>query len=531
MSRSLHKLRLFGIKLDLEHDEDALHRVVARVLKTAPDAIHELNLVRRSFDARGRRPRFVHIVDVAAELRRPPRLKTGRIEETPPPLPLRNARVTRQERIAVVGAGPAGLFAALTLAQAGLKPILIDRGKPVETRGKDVGALMNRAILDPESNLCFGEGGAGTWSDGKLTTRISAPQVRHVLNSLHAFGAPERILTEGKPHLGTDKLVKILKACRKHLIDLGVEVRYSTRVDALDITADGTLRALILSDGERVDIDRCVLAVGHSARALYQRLVEYRVTLTPKPFAVGFRVEHPQALINTIQYGEYAEHPAVPTADYRLTARAGDRGVYSFCMCPGGQLMPTTTHPEEICVNGMSNASRSGRYANAALVVSVTPEDYGKLHAGPLAGAAFQTAAERAAATLGGGGFLAPAQTVPDFLAGKASTQLRRTTYRPGVTPSKLDSLYPSFIIDALKSALYDFDRRMPGFLTEDAVLHGVETRTSAPVQITRGEDLQSVNVQGLYPAGEGAGYAGGIVSAAVDGIRVADRIVRELSE
>jgi uncharacterized protein len=524
--------RVEGVKLGLEQEEspEALVKAVARALGTSAEAVGEVAVIKRSFDARKHTAGFVYLLDAQVwGAVRPRGVKVGEVPEVavaPPPKRLRDPGA----RVAVVGAGPAGLFAALALARAGLKPILLDRGKAVEGRGKDVGALINRAVLDPESNLCFGEGGAGTWSDGKLTTRIGAGGAREVLEILHEMGAPARILTDGKPHLGTDRLVKILRALRAALIDAGAEVLFSARVDGIDMEG-GQVKGLRLSDGAKVAADRVVLAVGHSSGEMYEHLLASGVQLEAKPMAMGFRVEHPQALINQIQYGSFAEHPSVPTADYRLTAQHGARGIYSFCMCPGGQIMPTATRPDTVIVNGMSNASRSGRWANAALVVTVSPEDYARYGDGPLAGARMQLAIEQAAATLGGGQFRAPAQSVPDFLAGRASTDLRKTSYRPGVTPSDLRDLFPAPITDALRVALRDFERRMPGFITADAILHGVETRTSAPVRILRGDDLQSVSVKGLYPAGEGAGYAGGIVSAAVDGLKVARRILDELSE
>lgn len=534
------RLRIDQVFIDLEADpERELIAAAARRLGTTAAAIRELTPVRRAFDARQRRPRFVYTVDATVD--GSARLRNAeRFAAPPAPFALPEHRVRRQERIVIVGAGPAGLFAALTLARAGLKPILLDRGRVVERRAKDVGALVNRGLLDEDSNICYGEGGAGTWSDGKLVTRIGSAEVRSVLETLHAFGAPDRILLDAKPHLGTDKLVKIIRRFREVLLSHEAELRFETRAEEL-VLRDGAVRGVRTQHGETIDCDRLLLAVGHSARALYRSLLTQGVALEAKPFAVGYRVEHPQALINEIQYKGFATHPRVPTADYRLTAQVGEgeagRGVYSFCMCPGGVIMPTATRSDEVVVNGMSNASRSGRWANAALVVTVSPRDFAGDGDAVLAGADFQRAAEQRAFTLGGGGFRAPAQRVTDFLARRPSPELRKTTYGPGVAPARLDlgsdegGIFSASIIEALQGGLRAFERRMRGFISDDAVLHAVETRTSAPVRLPRGEDFQSVNVRGLYPLGEGAGYAGGIVSAAVDGIRAADRIARELSE
>ena len=530
--------RVSQLTLDLEQDEDdALLPSVAKRMRVSERDITSVAVVKRAFDARGRSPRFVYTLDVtlSRKARRAPRTQRGRVEPAPRRARMEPITVHRKEPVAIVGAGPAGLFAALTLAQGGLQPILIDRGKPVEARAKDIGALINRAVLNPDSNICYGEGGAGTWSDGKLTTRIGAAEIRYVLETFTEFGAPERILVDGKPHLGTDKLVKLLKSFRAALLGLDVDIRFDTCVEDL-LVEGGHVVGLRLRGGETLKVPRIVFAVGHSARTLYRALHAQGIPIVAKSLAVGFRVEHPQAFVNEVQYGEFAEHPKVPTADYRLAAKADHdtRGVYSFCMCPGGQIMPTATHEDEVVTNGMSYAARQGRWANAALVVTVTPDDFAPWAQhpdDPLAGVAFQEAAERAAATLGGGAFKAPAQRVTDFLQGVPSTELRKTTYRPGVTPTDLAGLYPEAITASLKEALHDFEGSMPGFIMDDAILHAVETRTSAPLRIVRGDDMQSVGCRGLYPSGEGAGYAGGIVSAAVDGIRVARQILRELSE
>ena len=526
--------------------DDDLEVVLERACGLAgitPSAVRQWSLVRRSIDARGQRePRFVLSVrlDVAAgTITSVP--EGGRVGRFTPPerAPVRTLRAT-QARPVIVGYGPCGLFAALHLALAGLRPIVIERGRPVETRAKDVARLFGRGEIDEDSNLCFGEGGAGTWSDGKLYTRVSSPWIDHILRQLVSFGAPERILVDARPHLGTDRLVRILKAGRAALLELGGEILFETAVERLETDRHGAVTGVRLRDGERVDATHVILALGHSARDLYERLAHDGVLMTPKAFAVGFRVEHPQALIDEIQYGRWAQHSALPAAYYELTAnlthQGQQRGIYSFCMCPGGSVVATPTREGEVCVNGMSHAARSGRYANSALVVTVAPSDCAG-HArgdGPvealLAGMRFQQDVEAQAWTLGGGGFVAPAQRLVDYVGGRPSRDVRRTTYKRGVTAAPLRGLYPEAVTDSLSEAARLFDRRMRGFMSDDAVLIGVETRTSAPVTIVRDrETLQSPSHPGLYPAGEGAGYSGGIMSAAIDGLRVAERLLASL--
>ncbi|MGM0557508.1 MAG: FAD-dependent protein [Myxococcota bacterium] len=543
------RFRVNNLTLHLDEDESVLRQRAADTMGVPADDFQDFAIIKRSLDAR-HKPRYQYNVEVEIDAGKAlERLAEHHsIQQAPDPGEDRPREfdVRKKERVAVIGAGPSGLFCAHRLAEHGLEPILIDRGQPVEVRGRQVSRLMHKGELDPDSNICFGEGGAGTWSDGKLYTRVSDVRVKHILETIVELGGPSDILVSNKPHLGTDRLVALCKAFRERLTDLGASVRFGCFVDdfTIDRTAGGNkVTQVVLRDGERIDVDRVVCAVGHSAREMYRWYAENDVALARKPFAVGFRVEHRQKLINEIQYGRWADEESLPTADYRLTANLGEgpdrRGVYSFCMCPGGQVVPSPTQEGGICVNGMSHASRRGHFANSALVVTVEPEDFGEFGAIPtledydglLAGMAFQREAERRAYEQGGGGFIAPAQRLTDFYDGEQTTELRETSYKPGIAPGDLSACYPEFVIDSLREALDSFEHSMRGFLTDDAILIGVETRTSAPVQVLRdGETLQSVSLEGFYPAGEGAGYGGGIVSAALDGIRIAERILEELS-
>ncbi|XVE63494.1 hypothetical protein DITRI_Ditri07aG0024800 [Diplodiscus trichospermus] len=455
----------------------------------------------------------------------------------------------RKPKIAVVGSGPSGLFASLVLAEFGADVTLIERGQAVERRGRDIGALVVRRILESESNFCFGEGGAGTWSDGKLVTRIGRNSncVLAIMNTLVQFGAPKNILIDGKPHLGTDRLVPLVRNFRQHLQLLGVDIKFGTRVDDLLVqnervvgvqVSDSTNK--LQSDCKKLEFDAVILAVGHSARDIYQMLLSHNVDLVPKDFSVGLRVEHPQQLINSIQYSGLANEVCsgrgkVPVADYKVVQYVSDededspfklestsRSCYSFCMCPGGQVVLTSTNPSEICINGMSFSRRASRWANAALVVTVSKRDFDMLNFhGPLAGVEFQREFERRAAIMGGGNFLVPVQTVTDFMEKKVSvTSMPPSSYRLGVKAASLHELFPLYMTDALRYSIAMFDKELPGFISKEALLHGVETRTSSPIQIPRNSDTyESTSLRGLYPVGEGAGYAGGIVSAAVDGM------------
>jgi hypothetical protein len=446
----------------------------------------------------------------------------------------------------VVGFGPCGIFAALLLAQAGLAPIVLERGKAVRERTRDTWGLWRQGILDPESNVQFGEGGAGTFSDGKLWSQISDPRhlTRKVLAEFVAAGAPEEILWVGKPHIGTFRLVGVVEKMRATIESLGGEIRFGQRVVDLAIE-DGRLQGLTVVNaahprGETIAADRVVLALGHSARDTFAMLHERGVHLEAKPFSIGFRIEHPQSLIDRARFGPSAGHPVLGAADYKLVHHAGNgRSVYSFCMCPGGTVVAATSEAGRVVTNGMSQYSRNERNANAGIVVGIAPRDYrldgattgAAAMPSPLDGIAFQRHWESRAFELGGGGYRAPAQRVGDFLRRRASTALGAVepSYKPGIHLTDLGAggALPDYAIEAIREALPAFERQIPGFTMDDAMLTGVETRTSSPLRITRGPDRQSLNVAGLYPAGEGAGYAGGIMSAAVDGIETAEAVTR----
>jgi uncharacterized FAD-dependent dehydrogenase len=529
-------LRLSEVSLPLDHPESALRdAIVARLGIPAGDLLG-WTVFRRSYDARKKSAIvFVYALDV--ELRDEAAvLKKMRGDRNVAPTPdmdykfVAQAPVNLEHRPIVIGTGPCGIFAALILAQSGFRPIILERGKAVRERTKDTFGLWRKGELNPESNVQFGEGGAGTFSDGKLYSQIKDPHHygRKVLNEFVKADAPEEILYVSKPHIGTFRLVKMAELLRETIESLGGEYRFDSRVDDVEID-NGRIRGVVLANGERLRADHVVLAIGHSARDTFEMLHKRGVFIEAKPFSIGFRVEHPQSLIDQCRFGPFAGHPALGAADYKLVHHASNgRSVYSFCMCPGGTVVAATSEVGRVVTNGMSQYSRNERNANSGIVVGVTPEDYPGFPGNPLAGMDFQRELESHAFELGGRTYEAPGQLVGDFVKGRPSTALGNVqpSYTPGVKLGSLDTALPAYAIEAIREALPAFDRQIRGFSMHDAVLTGVETRSSSPIRITRNnDDLQSLNTRGLYPAGEGAGYAGGIFSAAVDGIRIAEAV------
>jgi len=535
-------LRLSDIKLPLDHSDDAFTAAIVARLGISVDDVLDYRVFKRSYDARNKaRILFVYQLDVelpaALEQRflaqslagvgPSPDTRYRFVAEAPADFPARG-----QQRPIVVGFGPCGILAALTLAQMGLKPIVLERGTAVRQRTQDTWGLWRRRELNTESNVQFGEGGAGTFSDGKLYSQVKDRRHlgRKVLEEFVKAGAPEEILYASKPHIGTFKLVAMVEQLRAEIIRLGGEIRFGERVDALlrDAGSDGNGRisGVITGAGETLLSDHIVLAIGHSARDTFQMLWDTGVYIEAKPFSIGFRIEHPQSMIDTARFGACAGHPMLGAADYKLVHHcANGRSVYSFCMCPGGTVVAATSEAGRVVTNGMSQYSRNERNANSAIVVGISPETDYPGHA--LAGIDLQRQLETQAYELGGKNYNAPAQLLGDFLAGKASTALGSVvpSYQPGVTLTDLSAALPAYAIAAIREALPAFGKQIKGFAMHDAVLTAVETRSSSPICIKRGEDLQSTNTAGLYPAGEGAGYAGGILSAAIDGIRVAEAV------
>ena len=540
-------IRLTDIKLPLDHAEGALEGAIRTKLGLGKSGMLGFTVFRRGYDARKRgNIQLIYTLDVEVA-DETGLLKRHADDKHVQPSPDTSYRFVAQapadlkQRPIVIGLGPCGLFAGLLLAQMGYRPIILDRGKAVRERTVDTWGLWRKRKLEPESNVQFGEGGAGTFSDGKLHSQISDPHHhgRKVLTEFVKAGAPEEILYVSKPHIGTFRLVTMVENMRETIEALGGEIRFTQRVDdvLVDTAADGSrqLRGVVLAGGEQLLSDHVVLAVGHSARDTFFMLHDRGVYMEAKPFSIGFRVEHPQSIIDQARFGPQAGHALLGAADYKLVHHCKNgRSVYSFCMCPGGTVVAAASEPERVVTNGMSQYSRNERNANAAIVVGVEPKDFAAFDdsGSPLAGIALQRALESRAYELGGRDYSAPAQLVGDFIKGKPSAEFGsvQPSYKPGVHLTDLAPALPEYAIDAIREALPAFDRQIKGFAMHDALLTGVETRTSSPVRIRRNDDYQSLNTRGLFPAGEGAGYAGGILSAAVDGIRVAEAVARSIN-
>lgn len=532
-------IRITQLALPLDHPENALETAIIERLKLQPTELVSFTVFKRSYDARKKNSaiKFIYIIDVQVK---DDSAILARFEHDPNILPapdtqyypVASAPKNLADRPIIIGFGPCGLFAALTLAQMGFKPIVLERGKEVRARTKDTWALWRKHQLNTESNVQYGEGGAGLFSDGKLYSQIKDPKFygRKVMHEFVEAGAPAEIMYVSKPHIGTFRLTGIVSRMREKIKALGGEVRFETKVTDFEIE-EGRISGVTLSNGTTLKSKYVVLALGHSARDTFRTLEKRGVFLEAKPFAIGFRVEHPQSIIDQARLGKYAGHAALGAADYKVIHHAKNgRAVYSFCMCPGGTVVAATSEEGRVVTNGMSQYSRNERNANAGIVVGIHPET--DFPGGPLAGVALQEALESKAYEMGGKDYTAPGQLVGDFIKGVASTKFGAVipSYKPGIKLTDLAPSLPDYAIEAIREALPAFSKKIKGFDREDAILTGVETRTSSPVRITRHkETLQSLNTRGLYPAGEGAGYAGGILSAGVDGIKVAEALATQM--
>jgi len=521
-----------NLAFDYQTDEKTIFAHLLSRFSLKREEVDSWKIIRKGLDARKKKAiRYVYTIEISVRDENAcieKFLHDRDVTHVPEGVLKTFSPIAADKEIVIAGMGPAGLFAALRLAEYGLRATIVERGRPVEQRVQDVQSFWDRGVLNPESNVQFGEGGAGTFSDGKLTTRIRDENLGYILENLVRFGAPREILCLAKPHIGTDKLRRVVSGIRAELLERGFTIRFSGKLTDI-IAKTGKVSGLVLNGVEELPCEYLVLATGHSARDTYEMLQRHSICLERKPFAIGLRVEHPQELINSIQYGDKSG-AGLPTAEYALTHHdpETDRPVYSFCMCPGGVVMAAASEEGGVVTNGMSSFQRNSPFANSALVVAVGERDFPGSH--PFAGIDFQRALEQKAFAAGNCTYYAPAQNLMDFASGKGFHAVH-SSYRPGIVPVDLAEMLPLDIARALKSGVKQFDRKMRGFLTVEASLTGVETRTSSPIRIVRGDDYQSVSLPGLFPTGEGAGYAGGIMSAAVDGIRVADRIAQELQK
>ena len=530
-------IRLTNIQLALDHDDQAMASAVLDRLSITAEDLVSIHTHKRGYDARKKTNiTLIYTLDVETTHNESliEKFAEHQLVKATPDMSYQfvaSAPADCQERPVVIGFGPCGLLAGLVLAQMGYKPIILDRGKEVRERTKDTFGFWRKKILNTESNVQFGEGGAGTFSDGKLYSQVKDPNHygRKVLTEFVASGAPDEIMFVSKPHVGTFRLVTMVEQIRAKIIKLGGEIRFSARVDGVHIDS-GQITGVVLADGEVIHSRHIALAIGHSARDTFQMLYDSKVYIEAKPFSVGFRIEHPQSVIDKARFGKNVGNPILGAADYKLVHHCkSGRSVYSFCMCPGGTVVAAASEEHGVVTNGMSQYSRAERNANSAIVVGIDPSDY---PGNPLAGIDFQRALERNAYVLGGSNYDAPAQKVGNFLKGTSSETVGGVvpSFQPGVKLTDLSKALPDFCIEAIREAIPVFNRKIKGFALEDALLTGVETRTSAPICIKRGKDFQSVNTQGLYPAGEGAGYAGGILSAAIDGIKVAEAMALSIN-
>ena len=527
-------LRVSNIKINIEEDPSIIEKLVLKKLKIKSSDLVKYYIYKESIDARKGNINFVYTVDV--QVKNEDKVLSKHIKDVIKIKELKYEDVKSgteklEKRPVIIGSGPAGIFAGLVLAQRGYKPLLLERGLDVDKRSEDVDLFWKERKFKNNSNIQFGEGGAGTFSDGKLTTRIKDIRCRKVLEELVNFGSPEEILYSYKPHVGTDILKGVVKNIRNEIIRLGGEVRFDSKVTDICIV-DNKIESVTVNDSEVIETNIVILAIGHSARDTYEMLYERGVNIIQKPFAIGARIEHPQELINKSQYKDFYNHPKLGAADYRLIEHTSNgRTAYTFCMCPGGSVIASASSDGQVVTNGMSEHARDKDNANSGFLVNVVPDDFESNH--PLAGMYFQEKYERLAYELGGKNYNAPVQLVGDFLNDRISTKIGsvKPSYEPGYTFVDLRECLPKFVTDTMKEALVGFDKKIKGFAMDDAVLTAVETRSSAPIRIVRDDEtLESINTKNLYPCGEGAGYAGGIVTAAVDGIKCAEKIIAKYS-